>query len=71
MAGIPLMIKTDVVNSEISLLLGKNTLKEAKIKLDLENDKTTIFRKDVILDNATCATIVFHLMRLSFQHLIA
>ena len=51
MAGISVMTRTDAVDSKIALLLSKNV---AKIKLDLENDKTTIFGKDIILDNVTC-----------------
>lgn len=45
MAGVPVMIKTDVVDSEIPLLLSKTAMKNAKIKLDLENDKALIFGK--------------------------
>ena len=54
MVRIPVTTETDVVDSEIPLLLNKNTMKVAKIKLDLENEKATIFRKHVILLTTTC-----------------
>lgn len=54
MAGVPVMIKTDVVDSEIPLLLSKTAMKNAKIKLDLENDKALIFGKEINLDSTTC-----------------
>ena len=40
-----IFIRNDIVNSDIPLLLNKNSMKEAKIKLDLENDKVEIFGK--------------------------
>ena len=58
MVRIPVTTETDVVDSEIPLLLNKNTMKVAKIKLDLENEKATIFRKHVILLTTTRTTTV-------------
>ncbi len=44
------VIHTEVVESEIPLLLGKPSLKRAGTVLDLPNDKATMFQKPVILD---------------------
>lgn len=46
-AGQKCLLKTDVVDSEIPLLLGKPSMKKAKVKLDIGNDKINIFGKDV------------------------
>ena len=35
-------IKTDIVDSDIPLLLSKSAIKSADIKLDLENDTATM-----------------------------
>lgn len=48
-AGVECEIQTDVVTSDIPLLLSKDSMKKAKVKLDLENDSATIFGKDVQL----------------------
>ena len=45
-----IFIRTDIVDSDISLLLSKNSTKEAKVKPDLENDKAEIFGKLLYLD---------------------
>ena len=45
--------KTDVVQSEISLLLSQNAMKTAGVKMDLENDTATIFRNEVTLKLTT------------------
>ena len=45
-----IFICTDIVDSDVPLLLSKNSMKEAKIKLDLENDKVEIFGKLLDLD---------------------
>ena len=42
-------MQADVVTSDIPLLLSKDSIKRAKMKLDLENDSASIFRKDVQL----------------------
>ncbi|CAG2236146.1 unnamed protein product [Mytilus edulis] len=42
-------IQADVVTSDIPLLLSKDSMKKAKMKLDLENDSANIFGKDVQL----------------------
>jgi len=52
-AGIEVKIKTDVVESEIPLLLSLNAMKDAKIKLDLENDSAEIFGKQVLLNHTS------------------
>ena len=38
-----------MVSSDIPLLLNKDSMKRAKMKLDLENDSASIFGKDVQL----------------------
>ena len=40
---------TDVVESDISLLLSEDSIKAAKVELDLENDSATIFGHEVDL----------------------
>ena len=42
-------ITNDVVNSSLPLLLGKLSMKKARVILDLENDKASIFGNDVDL----------------------
>ena len=49
-AGKEVRIKTYVVQSDIPLLLSRNTMKTAGVKMDLENDTATIFRKEVTLN---------------------
>ena len=49
-AGKEVRIKTDVVQSDIPLLLSRNTMKTAGVKMDLENDTATIFGKEVTLN---------------------
>ena len=44
------MIKTDVVESAIPLLLSQTAMKKAAIKMDLENDTATIMGKEVALN---------------------
>ena len=48
-AGTECEIQTDVVNSELPLLLSKESMKKAKVKLDLENDCASIFGREVQL----------------------
>ncbi|CAG2236725.1 unnamed protein product [Mytilus edulis] len=48
-AGVECEIQADVVTSDIPLLLSKDSMKKAKMKLDLENDSANIFGKDVQL----------------------
>ena len=48
-AGTECEIQADVVTSDIPLLLSKDSMKRAKMKLDLENDSASIFGKDVQL----------------------
>lgn len=43
-------IRTDVVSSDIPLLLGKPSMKKARMKLDIEHDKAVIFEKNVNLE---------------------
>ena len=48
-AGVKYRIATDIVYSDIPLLLSKGSMKEAKEKLDLENDCASIFGRQVDL----------------------
>ena len=53
MAGKEIMMTTDIVDSDIPLLLSKTAMKAAKIKLDLENDQAEIWGKVIDLDCTT------------------
>ena len=48
-AGKEVTIKTDVVESDIPLLLSRTAMKKAAIKLDLKTDTAVIMRKEVAL----------------------
>ena len=52
-AGKEVTIKTDVVGSDIPLLLSRTAIKRAGVKMDLENDSATIFGKDIALNLTT------------------
>ena len=52
-AGKHVFIKTDVVDSDIPLLLSKSSMKQAQIKLDLLSDTAEIFGNTVILNSTT------------------
>ena len=43
-------VKTDVVDSDIPLLLSRTAMKEAGVKLDLEKDTAVIMGQDVALN---------------------
>ena len=47
------IINTDVVDSDIPVLLSKNAMKKTKIKLDLENDSAEIYGKQIALNHTT------------------
>ena len=49
MAGKEVTIKTDVVESDIPLLLLRQAMKTAGVKMDLESDTAQIFDKDIAL----------------------
>jgi hypothetical protein len=53
LAGKQIMLTTDVVQSDIPLLLSKAAMKKAGVKLDLENDTAIIFGVDMILNETT------------------
>ena len=48
-AGKNLSLKTDVVKSEIPLLLSKESMKAAESKIDFVNDRINMFGKDIHL----------------------
>ena len=52
-AGKDVMIRTDVVGSDIPLLLSRSAMKTAGVKMDMENDTANIFGKDVSLNLTT------------------
>ena len=49
MAGSDVTIRTDVVDSDIPLLLSRSAMKRAGVKMDLESDTVTILGKTVAL----------------------
>ena len=49
-AGRDVMIRTDVVDSDIPLLLSVKSMKNAKVKLDLEKDTAEILGENVSLN---------------------
>ena len=52
-AGKDVLIRTDVVRSDIPLLLSRSAKKTAGVKMDMENDTANIFGKDVALNLTT------------------
>ena len=52
-AGKEVFIRTDVVDSDIPLLLSRRAMKTAGVKMDLESDTAMIFGKDVALNMTT------------------
>ena len=52
-AGKEATINTDVVESDIPLLLSRTAMKKAAVKMDLENDTATIMGKEVALNLTT------------------
>ena len=52
-AGKAVTIRTDVVESDIPLLLSRTAMKTAAIKMDLENDTATIMGQEVALNLTT------------------
>lgn len=52
-AGKDVWIKTNVVGSDIPLLLSRSAMKTAGVKMDMENDTANIFGKDIALNLTT------------------
>ena len=52
-AGVECQLTTDIVDCEIPLLLSKAAMKKAKMKLDMENDRASVFGKDVDLHSTS------------------
>ncbi|CAC5360727.1 unnamed protein product [Mytilus coruscus] len=50
MVGEQVKLKTDVVDSDIPLLLSRSAMKRAGVKMDLENDMAIIMEKEVSLN---------------------
>ena len=53
LARVKCLIQTDVVNSDIPLLLSKTAMKKAKMELDLVHEKAKISGKEVPLQNTS------------------
>ena len=53
LAGKHIFIKTDVGDSDIPLLLSKDAMKQAQIKLDLISDTVEICRTTIMLNSTT------------------
>ena len=53
MAGVDMMLTTDVVDCDIPLLLSKSAMKSAGIVIDMNDDSARIFGKTVPLDTTT------------------
>jgi hypothetical protein len=53
MVGKPVTVRTDVVDSDIPLLLSRTAMKKAGAKLDLETDTAVIMGQDVALNLTT------------------
>lgn len=50
LVGKKVSIKTDVVESDIPLLLSRNAMKNAKVKMDIENDSAEILGENISLN---------------------
>ena len=53
LAGKKVLIKTDVVNSDIPLLLSMDAMKKAEVKLDMSNDMAEIFGVQLPLNHTS------------------
>ena len=49
-AGKEVTVRTEVVKSDIPLLLSREAMKKAGVKIDLEKDTVTIFGEDQVLN---------------------
>ena len=54
LAGKKVTIRTDVIDSDIPLLLSKDAMKRAKMKMNLENDTAEILGTQVNLNHTSC-----------------
>ena len=63
-AGKVVMIRTDVVGSDIPLLLSRSAMKTAGVKMDMVNDTANIFGKDVALNLTTSGHYCIHIDRM-------
>ena len=54
LVGNKVQIRTDVVDSDIPLLMSREAMKAAKVKLDIENDTAEIMGKAVSLNLTSC-----------------
>ena len=63
MAGKAVTIKTDVVESDIPLLLSRGAMKKAAVKMDLENDTAIIMGNTVALNLTSSGHYCIQLIR--------
>ena len=61
LAGKHISAKSDIVESDIPLLLSKSAMKQAKLKLDSLNDIAEIFGNTVDLNNTSSGHYCLHL----------
>ena len=54
LVGNRVTIKTDIVDSDIPLLLSRQAIKTAKVKMDIENNSAEILGKSEILNITSC-----------------
>ena len=64
------IIQTDIVESDIPLLLSRDSMKRASVKLDLENDKSVILGKEVALNLRTAGHYCVPLTGLTLYQLL-
>ena len=67
-AGEEVTIKTDVVNSDIPLLLSKEAMKNIRVKLDLEHDTAEILGKSMALNHTTSGHYCLPIDRTAEMH---
>jgi hypothetical protein len=66
-AGKERQIMTDVVRSDVPLLLSRRAMKRARVKLDLQNDTVEIFGEKVILKETTSGHYCIHINKEKIQ----
>ena len=61
--GSKCFIETDIAECELPLLLSRNTIKKANTVINFENDKVTMFGKDInamfMSDRSLCCSLEY------------
>ena len=65
LAGKEVFIKCNIVDCDLPLLLSKEAMKKACVKLDLENDKAEIFGKEIDIDCTTSGHYIVSLQNVN------